>query len=147
MRGFESVGPKAAAVAGGTEHGDVLGGNAMFSAAARVLLPPPLPSITLANAGLRSQCFASMGVLLPRADVATLGSAKLDKHLAASAGVGLVSSGHPVADLLRARTCLSALVPQVLPLADSLAIEANWALWHKAGASDVVSALKLQLTL
>lgn len=94
VRGFESVGPRAAHVPGGAEHGDALGGNAMMAASARLLLPPPLPSITLSNAGLRTQVFAAMGLLLPSADPARLLRAPtvtLQQHLAASAGIGLVS--------------------------------------------------------
>ena len=86
------MGPKAKPFAGGTEHGDVLGGNALFSATARMLLPPPLPSITLANTGLRTQLFAAVGALLPRADdVRAVSVSSLGRNLAASAGVGLVS--------------------------------------------------------
>jgi hypothetical protein len=90
-RGFESIGPKAAPVPGGTRNGDVLGGNAIASFSARLLFPPPLPSITLANAGLRTQVFATAGALLPRADATSLSPLNRWKSVAASAGVGLVS--------------------------------------------------------
>lgn len=124
VRGFESVGPKAAPVPGGTINGDVLGGNAVASLSARILLPPPLPSITLANAGLRTHLFATVGALLPRADGSLFAPDSALKNIAASAGVGVV-----------------------LPVMDSLAIELNYALWHKAGVMDVASTFKMQLTI
>lgn len=89
MRGFDSVGPKADPVEAGTASGDVLGGDYMAALTARVLLPPPLPSVRLANAGLRTQAWATVGSLATTKEVTDLPSF-LSKHSAA-AGVGLVS--------------------------------------------------------
>jgi outer membrane protein assembly factor BamA len=85
FRGFDSIGPKSDPVDGGNALGDVLGGDALAAATARLLLPPPLPSVRLANAGLRTQAFVSVGALGPADPSSLLGK------VSASAGVGLVS--------------------------------------------------------
>ncbi len=89
FRGFDSVGPKADPVEGGTPQGDVLGGDVLAAVTARLLLPPPLPSVRLANAGVRTQVFASVGSLALAKD-AKDPSAFLSR-CSAAAGVGLVS--------------------------------------------------------
>lgn len=86
MRGFESVGPKAAPKPGGTPYGDALGGNLVATATLRCLLPPPLPSVRLTNAGMRTQVFGTVGTL------GGLGASTLQlENVSAAVGVGLVS--------------------------------------------------------
>lgn len=87
MRGFDSVGPRAAPVAHGTPGGDLLGGSALAAATMRVLLPPPFPSVRLANAGMRTQLFATAGLLLPSA---THLPKLTPSSIAASVGAGVV---------------------------------------------------------
>jgi outer membrane protein assembly factor BamA len=120
FRGFDSIGPKAAPVPGGTKAGDVLGGDYLMAATARVLLPPPLPSVRLANVGFRSQLWATAGVLAARGD--TPGIESFASQARGSAGVGLF-----------------------LPLMSGIALEANYALLHGAQPNDVVATLRLQL--
>ncbi len=44
---------------------DALGGDLYVHASARAYLPPPLPSVRLANAGVRTELFLCAGTLLP----------------------------------------------------------------------------------
>jgi hypothetical protein len=79
-RGFDSIGPRAKKTAGGSISGDSLGGDILTSLSARILLPPPFPSINAANFGVRTQVFAT---------AANLSSLSSPFRLNASAGVGL----------------------------------------------------------
>lgn len=94
LRGFASdgVGPRAGTVAGGNETGDSLGGDAMVCGTARIFGPPPLPSATLANAGVRTHAWASGGIVLPgplRA-LAPVANSLVDWHRwSASVGLGV----------------------------------------------------------
>ena len=125
-RGFDSVGPRAARVAGGTLHGDLLGGDALAAFSARVLLPPPLPSVRLVNAGVRSQLFFTAAALAPGGAGARGGS------LAALAGSESAAAGFGI----------------VLPVVPGAAIEFNWALWHHsaAGSQDVRNDFRVQVS-
>ncbi len=94
LRGFASdgIGPRAGTVAGGNETGDSLGGDAMICGTARLFGPPPLPSATLANAGVRTHAWASGGIVLPgplRA-LAPVANSLLDwQRWSASVGLGV----------------------------------------------------------
>ena len=79
-RGFDSIGPRANKISGGSISGDALGGDVLASLSARILLPPPVPSINAANFGVRTQLFAT---------AANLSSLSSPVRLNASAGVGL----------------------------------------------------------
>jgi outer membrane protein assembly factor BamA len=125
FRGYDALGPRAAPVEFGTMHGDALGGNIFAAVSARLLLPPPLPSIRLANAGVRSQLFFSSAVLAAWADRHKLIDLNTLKDMPSSAaGVGFV-----------------------IPLSNAACVEANYALWHRGAATDVKSSFRLQLTL
>lgn len=122
FRGYDSIGPKATTVETGTANGDVLGGDYLAALNTRILLPPPLPSVRLANAGVRSQLFFSVGTLASGKDTTSLGS--FLSRSSASAGVGIY-----------------------LPLVGGTALEANWGLWHKAQQTDVAAKFRFQLTM
>jgi hypothetical protein len=118
LRGYAAVGPHAAPIPGGVcPGGDALGGDLMAGATARLLLPPPFPSVRLANAGLRSFLWASAGALGSPAALASPSS------WAASAGAGVS-----------------------LPITDSVAAEVDWALWHSNGPSSGGVAYKVRLS-
>lgn len=90
LRGYHTVGPRGAAVAGGLAGGDALGGDVLCAVSARLLLPPPIPSVRLTNAGVRTQLIASAGRV-----GATVGSLTSDplsffKQASLAAGVGVV---------------------------------------------------------
>lgn len=89
LRGFDSVGPKAAPVPEGTLHGDLLGGDYQAYASARLLLPPPFPSVRMANAGLRSQLWATAASIKSASEVSKPEDLLTIPSLAA--GVGVVS--------------------------------------------------------
>jgi outer membrane protein assembly factor BamA len=120
-RGFDSVGPRAARVEGGTPFGDALGGDALAALSARVLLPPPLPSVRLANYGVRSQAFATVAALAPGREASSL--AAFAGGASASAGLGIV-----------------------VPVMAGAAVELNWALWHREGASSVANSFRVQVS-
>jgi hypothetical protein len=120
FRGFDSIGPTAAPVVASRPVGDVLGGDYLAAATLRVLLPPPVPSVRLANIGLRTQLWATAGALAARGDTPSLAS--FAEQWRGSVGVGLF-----------------------LPLVNGIALEANYALVHKAQARDAVATLRLQL--
>jgi outer membrane protein assembly factor BamA len=79
-RGFDNIGPRAKQISGGSFIGDSLGGDILASLSARILLPPPIPSVTVSNYGVRSQFFAT---------AANLSSLSSPVRLNARAGVGL----------------------------------------------------------
>jgi len=91
MRGFDAVGPVAPRLPHGSPYGDAIGGDAFAHVTARLLLPPPIPSVRMANAGLRTHLFASAG----RVGAVEQLSRPSDflRGMSASAGVGLVSAG------------------------------------------------------
>jgi hypothetical protein len=126
-----AIGPRAAPVAGGTRHGDVLGGDAMGFASARLLLPPPLPSVRLANAGVRMQVWANVGALLSGAQ--------------AGAAVRSVAEGRGWGGAGVAPSA-SAGVGLVLPLMPGAGLEANYTLAHSGPGADVPAmGLRLQV--
>jgi len=86
MRGYELVGGKARRVEHGTPFGDALGGTTIAAATARLLLPPPFPSVRIANAGMRTHLYASVG----RVGGMPASARELIDTLSASAGVGVV---------------------------------------------------------
>lgn len=110
IRGWEGVGPHAAPVPGAlTRHGDALGGDLFLAATGRVLLPPPIPSVRMANAFFRSTVWSSVGLVQPWSALA--GSALPHHSLwAGAAGVGLT-----------------------WPLQGGLGIELDWVLASVAG--------------
>ena len=129
-RGFDSVGPRAARPeggggggggGGGTPLGDALGGDALAAFSARLLLPPPIPSVRLANFGVRSQAFATVAALAPGREATSL--AAFAGGASASAGVGLL-----------------------VPVVSGAAVELNWALWHRAGASSIANKFRVQVS-
>jgi hypothetical protein len=87
MRGYEQVGSKARRLEHGTPYGDALGGTTLAAVTARVLLPPPFPSVRLANAGMRTHAYLSVG----RVGGMPATARELVDTLSASAGVGVVS--------------------------------------------------------
>lgn len=172
LRGFDAVGPRAAPVPGGTLAGDVLGGDVMAHASARLLLPPPLPSVRLANAGLRTQLWATAATLKPAGAVAQPQDVFAQPALAAGVGVvshagcscgegvaratvssPLISSYAPPSPSHPAPPCprltMSSITPlQVLPIAGpGLALEANYALVHRPspGGTDLAAHFRMQL--
>jgi Omp85 superfamily domain len=106
MRGFEAIGPIAPRVKPhGSPFGDAIGGDCYGVLTARLLMPPPIPSVRIANAGLRTQLWATAGKVGSvdsmmghfNQDVLT-DPAKLAKRVfagsktwSASAGIGIVS--------------------------------------------------------
>lgn len=106
LRGFDAVGPRAAPVPEGSIQGDLLGGDVTAHVTARALLPPPLPSVRLANAGLRTQLWATAAHVGPSAQRAaqSLGrlsalpageaAAAVARGASFAAGVGVVSGAH-----------------------------------------------------
>lgn len=155
FRGFDSVGPRAAPVEAGTFSGDALGGDYMAAACARILLPPPLPSVRLANAGLRTQLWASAGSLVAAKDVNGLGD--FISRGSASAGVGVVSTStialckYNTTAHGHSRSCSPFSrfpVPvQYLPIVNGASLEANYTLWHKANSCDLTAGFRMQLAL
>ena len=120
MRGFDGVGPRAAPVPAGTLHGDALGGEVLLHASARILLPPPLPSVRAANAGLRTQLWATAASLRPSTQATDLFA-----RPAVAAGVGVV-----------------------MPLASGIGLEANYSLFHvNADPGDLRASLRMQLLM
>jgi hypothetical protein len=126
VRGFagEGIGPRARPVVGGTVGGDSLGGDVAWSSSVRVLGPPPLPSITLSNFGVRTQAWASVGILLPGPLYhigAAVGDALRDhRKWSASAGLGITA-----------------------PLAGMANIELNWAAVHSGPSADLRQGISL----
>jgi len=156
LRGFDSVGPKAARVPGGTPHGDALGGNVAAALTARLLLPPPVPSVRLTNAGVRTQVWASVGSLLDTSAPRLPGASALPP-LAAAAGVGIVrcatfasprphshTHSHAHAHVYPATQPLPVLL-QVVPFAGGTSLELNYALAHRSAATDVATRFRIQL--
>lgn len=73
-------------------HADAVGGDVLAAATVRALLPPPLPSATLTNAGVRTFLWASAGALLSARGASQMlagSTAAVKQHAAATAGVGL----------------------------------------------------------
>ena len=88
IRGYDVVGPRTAPVDGGLPSGDGLGGEAKAFLSLRALLPPPFPSVRLANSGLRTQLWATAGGVSRADSVASLSN--LWRTGTLSAGVGVV---------------------------------------------------------
>lgn len=67
MTGFDvaGVGPRGVRPDGAAPRTDALGGDAYLFSSLRAFLPPPFPSIRLANAGVRTEAFLCAGTLLP----------------------------------------------------------------------------------
>lgn len=105
----------------GSEFGDALGGDAMWTASARLLLPPPLPWKLLTNIGARSQIFAVAGNVLT--------SAKTSPAAALTGARATVGVGF----------CL----PIPLPGAGAANIEINYPIWRRAASQDVTVSVGL----
>jgi len=127
LRGFVSdgIGPRSAYV-GPSGAGDSLGGDASLTASLRLAGPPPFPSVTLSNAGLRTHAWVGAGILLP----------------------GPLRSLGPVADRLVdwRRWSASTGLGLTLPLQGMGAIEFNYALAHWGPARDLRQSFSLSLS-
>lgn len=125
LRGFagEGIGPKGGVVRGGGEHGDSLGGDFSASLGVRLLGPPPLPSVTLVNAGVRTQAWANAGVILP----------------------GPLRSLSPVVFALTDSTLWSAAagVGVTVPMGGLANLELNYTLAHSGPGTDLRQVLSM----
>jgi len=90
MRGFHAVGPVAERVEHGSPYGDALGGDVYGVLTARLMLPPPIPSVRLANAGVRTLAYATAGKVGALGD-AVASPRRFGSTATASAGIGVVS--------------------------------------------------------
>jgi hypothetical protein len=91
LRGFESIGPRAAP-SGGDKLGDALGGDVLAVCTARLLLPPPLPSVRAVRNNVRSYAFATVGALCPNLTRSATPLRDLRTGTSAALGLGLVRS-------------------------------------------------------
>ena len=89
LRGFSSIGDRGEVVERGLPTGDALGGDFAAVASARLVLPPPIPSVMFSNSGARSYAFASASAL---ALMDTIRGAGFAKHINYCGGLGVVSS-------------------------------------------------------
>ena len=97
MKGFASMGPRGVQAAEGIPR-VALGGDLCGAVTARLLLPPPLPSVGLVNHGVRSYLWGSLGSLAPGAERGGSFTSALEtffKRPSCSVGVGVVSSSPP----------------------------------------------------
>jgi hypothetical protein len=77
--------------------------------------------VRLANYGVRSHAFATLAALAPGREAASL--AAFAGGASASAGLGVV-----------------------VPVVAGAAVELNWALWHREGASAVANGFRVQVS-
>lgn len=132
FRGFTvaGIGPHSTS---NSNHRVSLGGDLMGLFTARLLLPPPVPSITLANAGMRFQLFASAGTLLS------------DDEVVAS-GREILSSSKSVPSLVQEHGRASAGVGIWLPIGQNAGLEATWTLWQASQPSDSRASFSLGIS-
>lgn len=123
MTGFDKfgVGPRTTVVAGGNPWGDNIGGDCSAFTSLRLFLPPPLPSVRLANAGVRTELFACAGSLMPRLPSQ---SSDLTNNLAASVGAAIV-----------------------VPLLSSVSLQAQWTLARYQNERDVSGSILALVSL
>jgi hypothetical protein len=122
-RGFEAVGPASPPVPFGARHGDAAGGDAYALVTARLLLPPPLPSVRAANAGLRTHVFAAAGKVAAPGGAGAGSPAELLAGFSAAAGVGVT-----------------------MPVVAGFAVEANYAVWHAPQLGDATASFSIMLS-
>lgn len=91
MRGFDAVAPLTAPQPGGAPYGDAIGGDVYAYGCAKLLLPPPVPSVRLANAGVRTHLYACAGRVGSLDGLVSAGPRGFLDEVSASAGVGVVS--------------------------------------------------------
>jgi hypothetical protein len=108
MRGFHAVGPVAERVEHGSPYGDALGGDVYGVVTARLMLPPPIPSVRLANAGVRTLAYATAGRVGALRD-AIASPLRFGSTATASAGIGVVSVCWLMDVSVRQRTACAAL--------------------------------------
>jgi hypothetical protein len=88
LRGFSSIGNRGETVERGLPSGDALGGDFAAVISARLVLPPPIPSVMFSNSGARSYAFTSVSALALTNSIEGGGIAK---HINYCGGVGVVS--------------------------------------------------------
>jgi hypothetical protein len=166
LRGFASLGPRGTlAGASGVGRGDALGGDVFGAVTARILLPPPVPSINLVNLGVRSYLWGSLGAMALSkggGPLATLGG--LTQRPSCSAGVGIVSeeglassqivnesncfSPHPLSFFLHFITPPApAFFYQSFPVAASATVDLEYALAYPLLAKDDVPGKMIKIAL
>lgn len=92
MRGFDAVAPLTPPLPGGVPFGDAIGGDVYAYGCAKLLLPPPLPSVRLANAGVRTHLYACAGRVGSLDGLLSSGPQSFLDEVSASAGIGVVSA-------------------------------------------------------